>query len=101
MKKRRLLSQTRESLAWKDLFMRYLWNGELLDERLEVWRVVRKTPRYVIHHNQLYRRGFSHPLLRCIDASKATQDYSTSRNGRNTVLTCILNRSSPPYRNYN
>ncbi|XP_074374200.1 uncharacterized protein LOC141714585 [Apium graveolens] len=48
----------------------YIKEGSLPDEKNEARRIKYKAARYVIYDGILYRRGFSVPLLKCIDGDE-------------------------------
>ncbi|XP_074357417.1 uncharacterized protein LOC141697100 [Apium graveolens] len=52
---------------WMKNILAYIKEGSLPDEKNEVRRIKYKAARYVIYDGVLYRRGFSVPLLKCID----------------------------------
>ncbi|MCI28117.1 hypothetical protein A2U01_0049317, partial [Trifolium medium] len=52
---------------------RYLNTGTLPDDQKEAAKVKRRACAYVILHGKLYRRGFSIPLLKCVDEGQV--DY--------------------------
>ena len=51
-------------------FITYLETGETPTNQEKGWN--RKAARYTLIARELYRRGFSHPLLRCITNNKAS-----------------------------
>ncbi|XP_074323033.1 uncharacterized protein LOC141659981 [Apium graveolens] len=53
--------------TWMTPILAYIKEGSLLDEKNEARRIKYKAARYVIYDRVLYRRGFSVPLLKCID----------------------------------
>ncbi|XP_074328487.1 uncharacterized protein LOC141666399 [Apium graveolens] len=58
------------SPTWKAPILAYIKDGSLLDEKNEARRIKYKAARYVIYDGILYRRGFSMPLLKCIDGDE-------------------------------
>jgi len=58
---------TKES--WMSPFITYLKKGKVPANQERGW--VRKATRYTLIAGELYRRGFSKPLLRCITSDKA------------------------------
>ncbi|MCI66261.1 hypothetical protein A2U01_0087519, partial [Trifolium medium] len=51
----------------------YLDTGMLPDDKKEAVKVKRRACAYVILDGKLYRRGFSTPLLKCVDEGQV--DY--------------------------
>ncbi|KAL5844595.1 hypothetical protein ACOSQ3_010650 [Xanthoceras sorbifolium] len=62
------------SESWITPIVKYLQTAELLCERSEAKKIVRKSSRYMHLDGKLYRRGFSLPYLRYIDSPK-TKGY--------------------------
>lgn len=60
-------------LEWATGVIRYLKMGELPTAREEAQRVIRHLARYVLVGGNLYRRGYSLPLLKCLSNEDA--DY--------------------------
>ncbi|XP_074326975.1 uncharacterized protein LOC141664914 [Apium graveolens] len=56
--------------TWMTPILAYIKEGSLLDEKNEARRIKYKAARYVIYDGILYRRGFSVPLLKCIDGDE-------------------------------
>ncbi|KAH9658287.1 Ribonuclease H [Citrus sinensis] len=52
--------------SWMDPIMGYLMNGTLPEDKNESKKVRYRATRYVIMDNQLYKRGYSLPLLKCL-----------------------------------
>ena len=46
--------------------VRYLENGELLSDKVEACASRTKDTHYVYKFGQLYKRGYSNPLLKCV-----------------------------------
>ncbi|XP_074347107.1 uncharacterized protein LOC141685931 [Apium graveolens] len=55
---------------WMTHILAYIKEGSLPVEKNEARRIKYKTARYVIYDGILYRRGFSMPLLKCIDGDE-------------------------------
>ena len=49
----------------------YLLNGSLLENSKERQKLLRKASRYIVQDGQLYRQGFSMPLLRCVSREES------------------------------
>lgn len=58
--------------TWMDSIKDYL-NGKILERKAEARKLGRRAADYVIQQRKLYKRGFSLPLLRCLDSDEA--DY--------------------------
>ncbi|XP_074351017.1 uncharacterized protein LOC141690198 [Apium graveolens] len=56
--------------TWMTHILAYIKKGSLSDEKNEARRIKYKAARYVIYDRILYRRGFSVPLLKCIDGDE-------------------------------
>ncbi|XP_074373613.1 uncharacterized protein LOC141713954 [Apium graveolens] len=54
-------------LTWMTHILAYIKEDSLPDEKNEARRIRYKASRYMIYDGVLYRRGFSVPLLKCID----------------------------------
>ena len=66
--------------SWMDPIMGYLMNGTLPEDKNESKKVRYRATRYVIMDNQLYKRGYSLPLLKCL----------TPEDGDNVLREIIL-----------
>ena len=53
--------------SWMNPLVEYLQDGKLPEGKLESRRLRTRAARYCIYDDKLYKRGFSAPLLRCID----------------------------------
>ncbi|RDY05097.1 Tf2-11, partial [Mucuna pruriens] len=60
-----------ERITWTDPIVGYLKEGRLPDDQVEANKIRKEAPRYTLVNGRLYRRGFSSPLLRCIDHEEA------------------------------
>ncbi|XP_074377376.1 uncharacterized protein LOC141718902 [Apium graveolens] len=56
--------------TWMTPILAYIKEGSLPDEKNEARRIRYKAARYVIYDGVLYRRGFSVPLLKCIEGDE-------------------------------
>ncbi|XP_074346956.1 uncharacterized protein LOC141685772 [Apium graveolens] len=56
--------------TWMTHILAYIKEGSLPDEKNEARRIKYKASRYIIYDGVLYRRGFSVPLLKCIDGEE-------------------------------
>ncbi|MCI37769.1 hypothetical protein A2U01_0058995, partial [Trifolium medium] len=59
--------------SWMTPVLHFLNIGKLPDDKKEVAKVKRRACAYVILDGKLYRRGFSIPLLKCVDEGQV--DY--------------------------
>lgn len=57
---------TEDLSEWMVEMISYLEKGELPENSMEVKRVKRQAPEYTVLDGVLYRRGRTHPLLRCL-----------------------------------
>ena len=65
----------------------YLQNGKLLEDKLESRCLRARAARYYIYDDRLHKRGFSAPLLRCIDGmdcQAALNDIHAGHCGNHT-----------------
>ncbi|MCI52568.1 hypothetical protein A2U01_0073813, partial [Trifolium medium] len=58
--------------SWMTPVFRFLSFGEVPEDKKEAARVKRRAYAYVILDEKLYRRGFSIPLLKCVDCNTPT-----------------------------
>ncbi|XP_062176123.1 uncharacterized protein LOC133881194 [Alnus glutinosa] len=56
---------------WASDVIRYLRSGELPSHREQAHKVKLRAARYTMVDDMLYRRGYSHPLLKCLSAPEA------------------------------
>lgn len=54
------------SSSWMDEIVKYLRDGFLPDDPKEANRVKHKSGWFLWHERQLYKKSFTHPLLKCI-----------------------------------
>ncbi|RDY06852.1 hypothetical protein CR513_09099, partial [Mucuna pruriens] len=57
--------------TWMDPIIEYLKNGKLPDNSAGSLKIQKEAPKYTLIEQHLYRRGFSYPLLRCVDNDEA------------------------------
>ncbi|RDX96318.1 Gypsy retrotransposon integrase-like protein 1, partial [Mucuna pruriens] len=60
-----------EGSTWVTPFIEYLKEDQLPNDPDEARRVAKETPKYTLVGQQLYRRGFAFPLLRCLEGDEA------------------------------
>ena len=56
--------------CWMTLVFNYLTNGDLPTDPKEASKTKRRACSYVLVEGKLYRRGFSIPLLKCVEETK-------------------------------
>ena len=66
-----LVLQVRQQARWQDPIKEYLRGGTLPEIKSEARNLKFRAARYVPEENTLYKRGFSYPLLRCLDEDEA------------------------------
>ena len=59
--------------SWMDSSLLYLKEGGLPEDKSEAWEIKKKARHFVIVGEELYKRSFSQPLLKCIRPREA--DY--------------------------
>ncbi|XP_059638670.1 uncharacterized protein LOC132280937 [Cornus florida] len=59
--------------SWIDPIITYIRDGSLPEQREEARKVKLNAAKYAIVHNQLYRRSFSGPYLKCVTPAEARQ----------------------------
>lgn len=60
-----------DSTGWKKDIIGYLRNETLLADRKKAKKIRTQTAWYIIIAGELYRRGFSSSLLKCLDKEQA------------------------------
>ena len=50
--------------GWMLPIYEFIFNGKLSKDRVEAKKLHRRSARYIIYKNALYRKGYSTPLLR-------------------------------------
>ncbi|XP_059627386.1 uncharacterized protein LOC132270209 [Cornus florida] len=58
-------------LCWMDLLEAYLKEGTLPNQKAEAWKLRLTAAKYAIINNQLYRKSFSGPYLKCLSPTEA------------------------------
>ncbi|XP_059638944.1 uncharacterized protein LOC132281237 [Cornus florida] len=59
--------------SWIDSIVTYIRNGTLPEQRDEARKIKSNAAKYAIVHNQLYKRSFSGPYLKCVTLTEARQ----------------------------
>ncbi|RDY04814.1 Gypsy retrotransposon integrase-like protein 1, partial [Mucuna pruriens] len=57
--------------TWMEPLVEYLKEGKLPVDLAEAGKLRKEAPKYALVEQRLYRRGFSSPLLRCVDPQEA------------------------------
>ncbi|RDX68077.1 hypothetical protein CR513_52972, partial [Mucuna pruriens] len=57
--------------TWMDPMVEYLKEGRLPVDPAEASKIRKEAPKYTLVEQRLYRRGFSSPLLKCVDPEEA------------------------------
>jgi hypothetical protein len=66
-----LLFVTEELESWMGEIIKYLRENELPEEKNEALMIKKKAAKFVIIADQLFKRGFSSPLLKCLAPRQA------------------------------
>ncbi|RDY09390.1 hypothetical protein CR513_06235, partial [Mucuna pruriens] len=53
--------------TWTDPFLKYLKKDMLPNDTTQAKKLIREASKYILVSEYLYRRGFSFPLLKCLD----------------------------------
>ncbi|XP_059623093.1 uncharacterized protein LOC132266252 [Cornus florida] len=67
--------------SWIDPIMAYIHNGTLPERKDEARKIRSSVAKYAIVHDQLYRRSFSGPYLKCATPAEARQIMRTIHEG--------------------
>ncbi|XP_059627692.1 uncharacterized protein LOC132270533 [Cornus florida] len=67
--------------SWIDPIMAYIRSGTLPERKDEARRIRSSAAKYAIVHDQLYRRSFSGPYLKCATPTEARQIMRTIHEG--------------------
>ena len=59
--------------GWMTPIREYLESGNLPQDPLEAKRIIFRANRYLIRDGILYKKAFSHPLLKCLDPIQGQQ----------------------------
>lgn len=73
--------EIKSNQAWIELVKRYLLKGEFPEDKEEAKVIVRNFAQYVLMVEELYRRGFLKPLLKCVVEPKNTNVLTEIRSG--------------------
>jgi hypothetical protein len=69
--------------SWVFPILRFLRNEETPNDPKEAAKVRRRACSYVLLDNQLYRRGFAIPLLKCVEEEKVVYILTEIHEGIN------------------
>ena len=67
--------------SWMTPVIQYLKDGVLLEDKRKVILLRLKATRYTLYDDQLYKRGFSTPLLKCVDLEKGNHILQEIQEG--------------------
>lgn len=67
--------------SWMEPIIKYLKARELLEDELQALQIRIKSARYSIIEDQLYKRSYSMPYLRCLDLEEAKYVISELHEG--------------------
>ncbi|RDX77032.1 hypothetical protein CR513_42908, partial [Mucuna pruriens] len=79
---------------WKDLIATFLRKEEVPDDPLAAKKLKKEVAKYTLISQQLYRRGFFYPFLKCLDLDKveyATKEIHEGGVGPTLTLTLKYN----------
>ena len=86
-----------EKIEWFTPMVTYLTTKQLPGDPAEARKITRAAPKYTLIGRELYRRGFAHPLLKCVGAEKAAEMLAEvhegicgSNQGANTLAMRVL-----------
>ncbi|XP_057745745.1 uncharacterized protein LOC130963660 [Arachis stenosperma] len=65
------ISHIEQEVGWQKPYIQYLKSGELPQEIQDVKKFKRQASFFTLLNNLLYRRGYSRPLLKCLDRTEA------------------------------
>ncbi|RDX82684.1 hypothetical protein CR513_36494, partial [Mucuna pruriens] len=60
-----------EQRTWMSPLIAYLRDNKLPEDLIEAKKLIKDATRYIIIGGELYRKGFSFPLLRCVEGEEA------------------------------
>ncbi|KFK32352.1 hypothetical protein AALP_AA6G230500 [Arabis alpina] len=66
---------------WMDQIRAYIISGKLPNSKWAAHKVQKQAARYVLLDNNIYRRGFSFPLLTCVEGQDAKQVMEEVHSG--------------------
>ncbi|XP_057725573.1 uncharacterized protein LOC130941176 [Arachis stenosperma] len=65
------ISHIEQEVGWQKPYIQYLKSGEVPQEIQDVKKFKRQASFFTLLNNLLYRRGYSRPLLKCLDRTEA------------------------------
>ena len=77
--------------------VQYLKDSQLPEDKNKARLLYLKVARYILYDGELYRRGFSTPLLKCVNPKKGTTYFKKSIRGS---VASILGDSHLPTKPY-
>ncbi|KAL0402301.1 UNVERIFIED_CONTAM: hypothetical protein Slati_4260000 [Sesamum latifolium] len=69
--KGRVARRRTPSLTWTTPIVQFLTEGTLPEDRIEARKVKLRSARFVLIDGDLYKRGFSYPMLKCLSPDRA------------------------------
>ncbi|KAL5548903.1 hypothetical protein UlMin_004134 [Ulmus minor] len=66
-----LVTSVEEAETWMTLIINYLITGELLVNKNEARKLRRRSTHYAFKFGQLYKKGYSIPLLKCVTPERS------------------------------
>ena len=69
--KKEIINIEEGSPSWRSPILKYLQSEQLPDDSKEAAKIKKSAIFYTIIDGQLYKRGYSTPLLKCIDKEQA------------------------------
>lgn len=69
--KREWIFQIGSQGNWMEELREYLKNGTLPEDPVKVKRLLARAPRFTLLENELYKRSFGGPMLKCLTPEKA------------------------------
>jgi len=73
--------QVEEGETWMTAYQRYLADGILSLDPAEARRVKKNSSKYTIIDGMLFRNGFTHPILVCVDGEQCTRIVAELHEG--------------------
>ncbi|RDX84073.1 Retrovirus-related Pol polyprotein from transposon 17.6, partial [Mucuna pruriens] len=66
-----------QRITWMDPVVEYLEEGRLPVDPVEASRIRKEAPKYTLVEQRLYMRGFSSPVLKCVDPEEAEYSFTS------------------------
>jgi len=65
------MADTSQTNSWTASLIEFIRDGTLPQDDKEAIKTKREAPKFTIINNKLYKRGFSMPLLKCLEPDEA------------------------------